>query len=178
MRPSRRASATSTPSSRSDSRRARPPASARNSDGRISSSPHLITSPVPLDCIAAKAGRPANASGYRPVNSMFRACERCRHRPPRAVACAPIVLRARRPDPVLLELFDDAADQLGRYAVEAPIAAAEDIAGLLIAAEEQVAAGLHQLGNGMDFGEHVVEIHRLENEADQLGRAAVASLFA
>ena len=78
----------------------------------------------------------------------------------------------------IVDFAEEAADQLGRYAVEAPIAAAEDIAGLLIAAAVQVAAGLHQLRNGMDFGEHLVEIHRLENEADQLVRAAVASLFA
>ena len=78
----------------------------------------------------------------------------------------------------IVDFAEEAADQLGRYAVEAPIAAAEDIAGLLIAAAEQVAAGLHQLRNGMAFDEHLVEIHRLENEADQLVRAPVASLFA
>ena len=39
-------------------------------------------------------------------------------------------------------------------------------------------AALHELRNGMDLRRHLVEIHRLENQADQIGRAAVAQLFA
>ena len=34
------------------------------------------------------------------------------------------------------------------------------------------------LRNGADFAPDLVEIHRLENEADRLQRAAVAGLFA
>ena len=73
---------------------------------------------------------------------------------------------------------EEASDQLGRYAVEAPMAQAEEIAGVLVAASEEVAASLRQLRNGMELTPRLVEIHRLENEADQLVRAAVASLFA
>jgi uncharacterized protein len=78
----------------------------------------------------------------------------------------------------IVDYAEEAADQLGRYAVEAPMDQAEAIAGLLVQAAEEVAEGLHQLRNGMDLGPRLVEIHRLENEADQLVRAAVASLFA
>jgi uncharacterized protein len=78
----------------------------------------------------------------------------------------------------IVDYAEEAADQLGRYAVEAPMDQAEEIAGLLVQAAEEVAEGLHQLRNGMDLGARLVEIHRLENEADQLVRAAVASLFA
>ncbi|MDQ4024812.1 MAG: DUF47 family protein [Actinomycetota bacterium] len=78
----------------------------------------------------------------------------------------------------IVDYAEEAADQLGRYAVEAPMDQAEEIAGLLVQAAEEVAEGLHQLRNGMDLGPRLVEIHRLENEADQLMRAAVASLFA
>jgi uncharacterized protein Yka (UPF0111/DUF47 family) len=46
-----------------------------------------------------------------------------------------------------------------------------------VAASEQVAESLHQLRNGMELAPRLVEIHRLENEADQLGRGAVAALF-
>ena len=35
----------------------------------------------------------------------------------------------------------------------------------------EVTAALHELRNGMDLGGHLVEIHRLENEADQIVRA-------
>jgi uncharacterized protein len=78
----------------------------------------------------------------------------------------------------VVDYAEEAADQLGRYAVEAPMDQAEQIAGVLVKAAEEVAESLHQLRNGMDLGRRLVEIHRLENEADQLVRAAVASLFA
>jgi uncharacterized protein Yka (UPF0111/DUF47 family) len=78
----------------------------------------------------------------------------------------------------IVDFAEEAADQLGRYAVEAPMDQAQEIAGVLVQAAEEVAEGLHQLRNGMDLAPRLVEIHRLENEADQLVRAAVASLFA
>jgi uncharacterized protein len=53
---------------------------------------------------------------------------------------------------------------------------AADVHALAVAHE--VTAALHELRNGMDLGAHLVEIHRLENEADQIVRAAVAQLFA
>ena len=56
----------------SESVSARPPASARYSEGRISSSPALMTSPVPvLVCIGAEACDGPGAAGYRPVNGLF-----------------------------------------------------------------------------------------------------------
>jgi uncharacterized protein len=77
----------------------------------------------------------------------------------------------------IVDYAEEAADQLGRYGVEAPMEQAEAIAELLVACAEQVAIGLRQLRNGADLGPRLVEIHRLENDADQLVRAAVASLF-
>jgi uncharacterized protein Yka (UPF0111/DUF47 family) len=78
----------------------------------------------------------------------------------------------------IVDYAEEAADQLGRYGVEAPMEAAEAIAALLVAAAGEVAAGLHQLRNGMELAPRLVEIHRLENEADQVVRGAVAALFA
>jgi uncharacterized protein Yka (UPF0111/DUF47 family) len=78
----------------------------------------------------------------------------------------------------IVDFAEEAADQLGRYAVEAPMEQAEQIAGVLVAASDEVAASLHQLRNGMELSPRLVEIHRLENEADQMVRSAVASLFA
>ena len=78
----------------------------------------------------------------------------------------------------VVDFAEEAADQLGRYGVEAPMEQAEQIAELLVSAAAEVTAALHELRNGMDLGRHLVEIHRLENEADQIGRAAVAQLFA
>jgi uncharacterized protein len=77
----------------------------------------------------------------------------------------------------IVDFAEEAADQLGRYGVEAPMSQAEEIAVLLVAASDEVASSLHELRNGMELAPRLVEIHRLENEADQLVRGAVASLF-
>jgi uncharacterized protein len=78
----------------------------------------------------------------------------------------------------IVDYAEEAADQLGLYGVEAPMEQSQQIAEVLVGASEQVAAGLRGLRNGADISAHLVEIHRLENEADRLVRAAVASLFA
>jgi uncharacterized protein Yka (UPF0111/DUF47 family) len=78
----------------------------------------------------------------------------------------------------VVDFAEEAADQLGRYGVEAPMVQAEEIAGVLVTATGEVAASLGELRNGMHLGPRLVEIHRLENEADQIVRSAVAQLFA
>jgi uncharacterized protein Yka (UPF0111/DUF47 family) len=78
----------------------------------------------------------------------------------------------------VVDFAEEAADQLGRYGVEAPMVQAEEIAGVLVTATGEVAASLGELRNGMHLGPRLVEIHRLENEADQIVRGAVAQLFA
>jgi uncharacterized protein len=78
----------------------------------------------------------------------------------------------------IVDFAEEAADQLGRYGVEAPMSQSEEIAAVLVASSDEVAASLHELRNGMELAPRLVEIHRLENEADQLVRGAVASLFA
>ena len=78
----------------------------------------------------------------------------------------------------VVDFAEEAADQLGRYGVEAPMEQAEAIGDLLMAAAGEVTAALHELRNGLDLAGHLVEIHRLENEADQLVRGAVTQLFA
>ena len=78
----------------------------------------------------------------------------------------------------IVDYAEAAADQLGLYGVEAPMEQAERIAGVLVDCAEQVTLGLRGLRNGADAAEHLVSIHRLENDADRLVRDAVASLFA
>jgi uncharacterized protein Yka (UPF0111/DUF47 family) len=78
----------------------------------------------------------------------------------------------------IVDYAEEAADQLGLYGVEAPMEQAEQIAAVLVACAEQVAAALRGLRSGADLSAHLVEIHRLENEGDRLQRAAVADLFA
>ena len=78
----------------------------------------------------------------------------------------------------IVDYAEEAADQLGRYAVEAPMEPAQEIAGVLVLAADEVAAALLGLQDGIDTARNLVEIHRLENEADRIVREAVASLFA
>jgi uncharacterized protein Yka (UPF0111/DUF47 family) len=78
----------------------------------------------------------------------------------------------------VVDYAEEAADQLGLYGVEAPMEQAQEITGVLVAAAEQVAISLRGLRNGLDVAPQLVEIHRLENDADRLQRAAVADLFA
>jgi len=78
----------------------------------------------------------------------------------------------------IVDYAEEAADQLGLYGVEAPMEQAQEIAGVLVGCSEHVAAALRGLRSGAELSPHLVEIHRLENEADRLQRAAVAGLFA
>jgi uncharacterized protein Yka (UPF0111/DUF47 family) len=73
---------------------------------------------------------------------------------------------------------EEAADQLGLYGVEASMEPAQQMAEVLVGAADAVADSLRQLREGEDLTPSLVEIHRLENEADRIVRAAVASLFA
>ena len=77
----------------------------------------------------------------------------------------------------IVDFAEEAADQLGRYGVEASMLAAQEIAEVLVSASDELAAALTGLHDGSDAGPHLVEIHRLENEADRIVREAVASLF-
>jgi uncharacterized protein Yka (UPF0111/DUF47 family) len=78
----------------------------------------------------------------------------------------------------VVDLAEEAADRLGLYGVEAPMEPAQELAGVLVGAADEVAVSLSELRDGADISPHLVEIHRLENEADRIVRAAVASLFA
>ena len=78
----------------------------------------------------------------------------------------------------IVDYAEEAADQLGLYGVEAPMEQAQEIADVLVGCSEHVAAALRGLRSGAELSPHLVEIHRLENEADRLQRAAVAGLFA
>jgi uncharacterized protein len=77
----------------------------------------------------------------------------------------------------IVDYAEECADQLGLYGVEAPMEQSQQIAVVLVGAAEHVATGLRGLRNGLDVAPQLVEIHRLENEADRLQRAALADLF-
>ena len=77
----------------------------------------------------------------------------------------------------IVDHAEEAADQLGLYGVEAPMDQAQAMTEVLVDAADRVAASLCGLRDGNDLAAGLVDIHRLENDADRIVREAVASLF-
>jgi uncharacterized protein len=77
----------------------------------------------------------------------------------------------------IVDFTEEAADFLGLYKIEAPMEQAVALTKVLVAACEQLAAGLEHLPEFKDLDRYWIEIHRLENEGDRISRDAVASLF-
>ncbi len=77
----------------------------------------------------------------------------------------------------IVDYTEEAADFLGLYQIEAPMEQAAALTRVLVAACEQLAAGLENLDDFKDLDRYWIEIHRLENEGDRISRDAVASLF-
>jgi hypothetical protein len=77
----------------------------------------------------------------------------------------------------IVDYAEEAADFLGLYKIEAPMTQAQELTQVLVAACEQLAAGLEHLPEFKNLDKYWIEIHRLENEGDRISRNAVASLF-
>jgi hypothetical protein len=77
----------------------------------------------------------------------------------------------------IVDYTEEAADFLALYQIEAPMAQAQALTQVLVAACEQLATGLENLRGFKDLERYWIEIHRLENEGDRISRDAVASLF-
>jgi uncharacterized protein len=78
----------------------------------------------------------------------------------------------------VVDYIEQAAAQLDLYGVEAPMEQAGAFADVLVAAGAQILGALRRLHADGELAEHLVEIHRLENEGDRLQRDAMSSLFA
>jgi uncharacterized protein Yka (UPF0111/DUF47 family) len=78
----------------------------------------------------------------------------------------------------IVDFAEQTADNMGLFGVEAPMEQASQMGEVLVAAAEQVALALCALRSGAELVPYLVEIHRLENEGDRIGREAVAALFA
>jgi predicted phosphate transport protein (TIGR00153 family) len=77
----------------------------------------------------------------------------------------------------IVDYTEEAADFLGLYQIEAPMAQAQALTQVLVGACEQLAQGLEHLRDFKGLDKYWIEIHRLENEGDRISRDAVASLF-
>ena len=77
----------------------------------------------------------------------------------------------------VLDMIEEVADTFVLYRVEAPTPAAIQQASIVVQACEQLHEALLHLRTFKGLEEHWIEIHRLENEGDQVTRAAIAGLF-
>jgi uncharacterized protein Yka (UPF0111/DUF47 family) len=78
----------------------------------------------------------------------------------------------------IVDHAEEAGDQIGLYGIEAPMEQALTMADLLIDATAEVTAALEALRDGGELAPRLVEIHRIENEADRVSRDAIGALFA
>ena len=77
----------------------------------------------------------------------------------------------------IVDYIEEVADYLGLYKIEAPMAQAQRLASVLRDATRQIAVAIPLIRTFTDINDHMVEVHRLENEGDRIVREAIASLF-
>ncbi len=78
----------------------------------------------------------------------------------------------------VVDYIEEAADFLGIYQIEAPMQQSLALADVLVDCCKELATALSGLRGFKDLDQHLIEIHRLENDGDRISRDAVASLFA
>src|SRR6478736_6249467 len=77
----------------------------------------------------------------------------------------------------VVDFTEEVADYLGLYRIEAPMLQAQALAHVLLDATRHIETAIPLVRDYKNISEHTVEIHRLENEGDQIVRGAIASLF-
>lgn len=77
----------------------------------------------------------------------------------------------------VVDFAEEVADYLGLYQIEAPMDAAQQLAGVLRESCSTLADALDGLDDPGALRPLLIEIHRLENEGDRIVRAAISSLF-
>jgi predicted phosphate transport protein (TIGR00153 family) len=77
----------------------------------------------------------------------------------------------------VLDFVNAAAERMVLYKIENPPEAAARLATIIVRQSEELTAAVNLLEKTQGVLEHCVEINRLEDEADQICRAAIAALF-
>jgi predicted phosphate transport protein (TIGR00153 family) len=77
----------------------------------------------------------------------------------------------------IVDYIEEVADYLGVYKIDAPMEQSERLALILLSATQQIALAIPLMRGFHDISAHTVETHRLENEGDEVVRAAVGALF-
>jgi predicted phosphate transport protein (TIGR00153 family) len=77
----------------------------------------------------------------------------------------------------VLDFVNAAAERMVLYKIENPPEAAARLATIIVRQSEELTSAVNLLEKTQGVLEHCVEINRLEDEADQICRAAIAALF-
>ena len=77
----------------------------------------------------------------------------------------------------IVDLVEEVADTFVLYRIQAPTPVAIRQASIVVLQCEQIHAALSNLKGFKGIEKYWIEIHRLENEGDQVARAAIAGLF-
>ena len=77
----------------------------------------------------------------------------------------------------VIDLIEASAARMAMYRVVKPTPEALRLAGLIVACSDRIVRGVTALPRFEDLQEHCIEINRLENEADEVSRDAIATLF-
>jgi predicted phosphate transport protein (TIGR00153 family) len=77
----------------------------------------------------------------------------------------------------VIDLIEEVADTFVLYRIEAPTAAAIEQTTIVVKQCELLHEALLHLRGFKDLDKYWIEVHRLENEGDRVGRAAIAALF-
>jgi predicted phosphate transport protein (TIGR00153 family) len=77
----------------------------------------------------------------------------------------------------VLDMVEEVADTFILYRIKAPTPTAIKQAEIIVRQCEQLHEALTKLRGFKGLRDHWIEVHRLENEGDQIARTAVAELF-
>lgn len=77
----------------------------------------------------------------------------------------------------IVDLTEQVADSFALYRIEASMDQAQALVEVLVASCDAIASAVKALRGKEGLAEHLVEVHRLENEGDRISRDAIAALF-
>ncbi|HEY8170834.1 MAG TPA: DUF47 family protein [Candidatus Limnocylindria bacterium] len=77
----------------------------------------------------------------------------------------------------ILDFVEEVADTCILFRIEAPTPICTQQAEIIVRQCEEIVRALEKLKGFKDVAPHWIEVHRLENEGDRIGRQAVADLF-
>ena len=77
----------------------------------------------------------------------------------------------------IIDLIEEVADTCILYGIQAPTTVALQQAQIIVLQCEQLQSAVDNLRHFKDLSTYWIEVHRLENEGDRIGRQVVANLF-